>query len=85
MNLYLVSRTDEVDYEEVESFVCVAKSSLQARDMHPSNPIGEWPNDGEWYGWIPRNKISTLNVIYLGKASPRFSTPEIILKDTRSA
>lgn len=85
MNLYLVSRTDEVDYEEVESFVCVAKSSLQAREMHPSNPIGEWPNDGRCHAWIRKDQISTLNVIYLGKASPRFSTPEIILKDTRSA
>ena len=35
MNIYLVSRTDEVDYDEYDSLVVYAKSREAAKDISP--------------------------------------------------
>ncbi len=35
MNLYLISRTDEVGYDEYDSAVVIAESMAEARKIHP--------------------------------------------------
>jgi len=35
MNLYLISRTDAIDYDEYDSAVVAAPDEATARDMHP--------------------------------------------------
>lgn len=36
MNIYLVERTDNFDYDQFIGFVCVAESENQARFMNPT-------------------------------------------------
>ena len=47
MNVYKVSRKDEIDYDEYDSFVCVAESEEQAKLMFPDPDGIEY--DGERY------------------------------------
>ena len=47
MNVYKVSRKDEIDYDEYDSFVCVAESEEQAKLMFPDPDGIEY--DGEHY------------------------------------
>lgn len=44
MNIYLVERTDKVDYDQYIGFVCIAESENQARHMNPTYD-GEFDND----------------------------------------
>lgn len=45
MKLYLVSRTDNYDYDEVVSFVCSAENENQARHTNPYSS-GHFNKDG---------------------------------------
>ena len=36
MRLYLISRTDDIDYDEYDSFVVVAESEKSALEWHPN-------------------------------------------------
>ena len=44
MNIYLVERTDKIDYDQYTGFVCVAESENQARLMNPTYD-GEFDNN----------------------------------------
>lgn len=77
MNVYLVSRTDHYSYDEYASFVCIAPSPLAARNMHPDDVNGEWQQD-ESANWVGKDNVGSLQVMFLGKASARFSIPEVI-------
>jgi hypothetical protein len=43
MNIYLVSRTDEVDWDEYDSVVVVAETPKEARKIAPVDD-GTWKN-----------------------------------------
>lgn len=45
MKLYLVSRTDNYDYDEVVAFVCSAENENQARHTNPYSS-GHFSKDG---------------------------------------
>ena len=75
MNLYLVVNPDNWD-DTYESFVCASPTQSHAREMHPSNPLGEWPEKDR--SWITRKQTGRLKVVFLGRASKRFYRPEII-------
>lgn len=61
MKLYLVARTDDVGYDEYDSFVCAAQSEDGARNMTPYIGSPEpWVID-----------TSQLKVQYLGITDPR--------------
>lgn len=52
MNIYKVERTDNVDYDEYDSFVVVAENDQIARNTHPEGPRNgrrhqTWPVDPE--------------------------------------
>ncbi|KKL74499.1 hypothetical protein LCGC14_2064310 [marine sediment metagenome] len=42
MNIYLVSRTDEVDYDEYDAVVVVAHNAKEAKTIKPSDYGKEW-------------------------------------------
>lgn len=83
MNLYLVRRTDDIVYDEYDSFVCAAESEEQARSMLPfgeelvrgepkenirSLTIWEWTND-----------LNKIKVEYIGKADEKYTKLTVIL------
>lgn len=49
MKLYLISRTDRVDYDEFDSFVVAAKSEGDALSCSPSKYN---------YGWTTQNNLT---------------------------
>lgn len=66
MFIYLVTRpdADDVDYDEYDSFVCVAADEQAARSMHPDGS-----NDWSYYrSWIRKADIAELIVTCLGTA-----------------
>lgn len=65
MNIYKVSRTDDVSYDEYEAFVCAAESEDEARMMHPG--FGGW--DQVCADWVRREERDTLKVEMIGQAA----------------
>lgn len=71
-NVYVVSRTDGVGYDEYDSFVVVASDEEEARNTHPSNNsdsyIEHWgsPWDEKYRSWISKSEIHTLDVEHIG-------------------
>lgn len=79
MNLYLVSRTDSIGYDEYDSFVCAAESEEQARKMLPDD---EWRMKEYVNGLIICEWTKDLNKIkveYIGKADEKYTEPTVIL------
>ena len=48
MKIYKVERTDKWNYDEYDSFVCVANSEEEARYMYPSE-LCRWENKWVYY------------------------------------
>lgn len=82
MKLYLVTRQDEIDYDEFDSFVCIAKNPDEARRTNPRS--GMWWQDGKWmwntrngdeecesHSWVPAGQVDKLSVTLLGNANRR--------------
>lgn len=79
MNLYLVSRTDDIGYDEYDAFVCAAESEEQARSMPP---VKEWLtsellNSNIIWEWT--NNLNNIKVEYIGKADEKYTKPTVIL------
>lgn len=64
MKIYLVSRNDRIDYDQYDSFVCVAEDENAARNMSPDSC--EWNEN--WNVWIARDRVGELTVKYVGEA-----------------
>lgn len=64
-NIYLVSRNDEVGYDQFDSFVVVANNHDEAKNMQPGN-----------YGWSCSNR--NLSVKLIGVANEEMKLGEII-------
>lgn len=79
MNVYKVSRTDRIDWDEYDAFVCVANDFVcvandeaEARNMHPDSEWGpEFWDSGNprKTGWVKRSDAHTLNVDLVGTAN----------------
>lgn len=52
MKLFFVKRTDSIDYDEYDSFVCAAESEEAARLIHPSRMV-EYIWNGKF--WVDKN------------------------------
>ena len=81
MNIYLVKRTDEVSYDEFDSFVCVAESEDMARNMKPV--LWGNPRKFEKVKWEEERTtwargIKDVTVHYLGKAAQLKREPQIV-------
>jgi hypothetical protein len=61
MNIYLVTRTDEADYDEYDAMVVIAESEARAVKIHPD---GNGRTDGKF--WV--NDSATLKVELIGIA-----------------
>lgn len=74
--LYLVDRTDEVGYDEYDSFVCIAKSPDAAALMNPcegNEPDPDYPQHKCCTWPIAPNQAVSLKVTLLGRARPNQS------------
>ena len=70
MNLYLLRRTDPVDYDTYDSAVVCAESEAHARDIHPDGrgQISEREGPRPMCGtWVSPEKV---NVELIGHAEP---------------
>jgi hypothetical protein len=85
MNIYKVSRTDTVGWDQYDAFVCIAETEEAARNMHPyeddHDDIWDIPDtydDGyrRNTGWVKRKEIGTLKIEHIGTAD---GLPGIIL------
>lgn len=74
MNIYKLTRTDEVDWDEYEAAVVVARSAKDARKIHPGGRL-----DGSSRDWTTQNRVVAH---YLGKAGVRLERG-VMLTDFR--
>ena len=84
MNLYLISQNKVTGEDTYDSAVVVAKSSADARKIHPSEFVTHISN-GQWMGtdinnneyvnevnsWVSYKDIDCINVKYLGKTNKK--------------
>lgn len=75
MNIYKVSQDINGDYDTYDSFVCVAESEDDARDMHPN---GELIGKSSHWDWVSEKDKHLCRVDFIGVASPE-STRGVIL------
>lgn len=75
MNLYLISRTDSIEYDQYDSAVVCAKHAGQARRMHPSKGL-EWDttDSHDMFAWT---KPENVRVKKIGITEQK--TPGVIL------
>jgi hypothetical protein len=78
MNIYLVERTDSVNYDEYDSFVCYAENEQKAIETFPKNNKSFSDYDEFYNCWIEISKIDTLKVTLVG-AHNGIKTPSVIL------
>lgn len=77
MNIYLVTRTNDHSWDEYDSFICVANTPEEARNLHPDGySEGDWWNDDYNYSWVPP---ASTEAKLLGKADPEYTKPKVIL------
>lgn len=60
MNIYLLSQSDNVDYDTFDSMVVIAANEDDARHMRPS---GSW-EDNIWNSWA--DKPENVDVEFIG-------------------
>ena len=80
--IYLVKRTDNVTWDEYDSFVVCAESEDEARRVSPDglmffeDGISEQSKQYFKYGWT--DKIKTLEVICVGLASASLKNRQVV-------
>ena len=83
MNLYLVSRTDSIGYDEYDAFVCAAENEEQARKMLPFDEelVREETEENirNLIFWEWTNDLNKIKVEYIGKADEKYTKPTVIL------
>ena len=83
MNLYKVTRTDYIGYDEYVEFVCSAQDEEQARSIAPWGALGEvamvgWDPEVRKWGWHWADTINDVQVELIGVADAKFTKPQII-------
>jgi hypothetical protein len=81
MNIYLVARTDKIDYDEFDAFIVAANTEEEARNTHPydNNQTPEYnPWDQPSWSWITKKEIPTLKVTLIGTTT-HYTEREVIL------
>lgn len=87
MNLYLVAQDTNNGMDTFDSFVCVAKSEEEARNLHPYGYLREgnqwWSSECRYkqpvsdYSWVAPTYVT---VTYLGLASNELTQAGVICK-----
>lgn len=67
LSIYLVSRRDAVDYDEYDSFVCVAETAHEALQLQPGRTQDTWTTPDK------------LECEYLGVAASTYKKPQVLL------
>jgi len=70
MNIYKVETIFNVSYDEYDSFVCIAVSEQEAREMHPDGPTKRNPEYKRALStWVDFAQINSLKVTLIGVAN----------------
>mgnify|MGYP003463396401 CR=1 FL=1 len=83
MNIYLVARTDRVDYDEFDSFVVIAKTEEEAKNIHPYYKEEEDAKEEAWYwknshSWVKKDDLYSLTITLIGKATKEYKVRKVI-------
>lgn len=88
MNIYLVERTDDWDYDDYDQFVCFANSEEEARWQVPDPEYHMWKDKVYCYSYGKQEPVghatnwvedpNTLKVFHIG-VSLREVKPDVIL------
>ena len=83
MNIYLIVRTDKINYDEFDSFIVIAKTEEEAKHTHPYYKEEEDIKEEVWYwknsnSWINKDNLHLLNVILIGKATKKHNIRKVI-------
>lgn len=76
LGLYLVTRQDEISWDEYEGFVVAAPNPEVARQVHPRGRQEAWEQSSSWVSREDRDK---LRVVRVGDAGKRIKSRKIIL------
>jgi hypothetical protein len=76
MNIYLISQTENCDYDTYDSFICFALDEQDARQMHPSGDNEAWLDSFDSSSWC--STPDQANVVFIGN-NPAIEEPSIIL------
>lgn len=84
MNLYLVERTDDTDWDDCICFLVASKSKELARSYNPNT---NYPSDTDsqvqpnknYYSWVNYEELDSLEVTYVGVAGNQYSEGDIII------
>lgn len=80
--LYLVKRTDNVTWDEYDSFVVCAESEDEARRVYPGGGMFFEDDMSEqskrYFKWGWTDKIKTLEIICVGLASVSLKNRQVI-------
>jgi len=80
MKIFLVERTDKVDWGCCRAYVAVAESKHSALDLGPE-PENRKNYAGKYGFWVGRDMWPTLKVTCLGEASSEFVERCLVLTD----
>lgn len=58
MKIFLVERTDGIDYDEYDSFVCYAETSDQAKNTVPNPEYHMWKNGVLCYSYREQEPVT---------------------------
>ena len=88
MKIFKVERTDSIDYDDYDGFVCVAESEEQARWMTPDPEFHMWKDGVYCYSYREQAAVNsdytnwvkdpnTLEITELDVS--KFNSPQVIL------
>ncbi len=75
MNLYLIEQSINNHYDTFDSAVVQAKSTEEARNIHPAGCSDFLPDEYKYSDWA---KPEDVKVTFLGTATPSLNQPVVI-------
>ena len=82
MNIYLVKRTDCIDWDQYAGMVIIAESEDDAISVSPDGNDKCVFSPSEFHDWA--HSANDLEITLLGEANPLFTEKKVILTDYRA-
>ena len=77
LKLYKISQDINNDYDTYDAAIVCASSEDEARYLHPRGLGCLIADPG--HTWVTLSQINSVNVEYIGEASPNLDRPQVIL------
>lgn len=81
MNLYLLTQTENTDYDAYSRCIVAARNAAKAKNVHPSSK--EWGNDNIWekVSWTWCSSPDKVEVEFIGLAAPDVRENTILCRE----